>query len=382
MTGKHYALGIAALILLHGLILAAFASNTISLQTRHPHHVYWFHHGGDEYGYAAQAYAIRDGNYQPNKFPLGFPLLLLPVLLLLPNASHALLLQVVALVWSGLLFPLAIVLLASLTRQLTARRSTALLAGAIFVLLPLLFLGLFALLWNREMAEIIAIHSTWAQMLSDGPTALLNLIAALLYIRVREQGYRWQGVLLLGGLLGFLGMVRFTGLLIGVVIGGLFLLDRQWKMALLLGVAAAFAFAPQAAYNLRFFGSPLSTGYTTLDELPPEGLFSLRYLLDALGKVWERIGLLSVVLGGAGIAALGYSGWRLWQRQPRYSLLLLGWVLSYVAFYSVYYYSWTGALMRFMIPVYPAAALLAAVLLADVFPWGRDATEGAANQGR
>ncbi|MCA9911779.1 MAG: hypothetical protein KC496_00455, partial [Anaerolineae bacterium] len=212
-------------------------------------------------------------------------------------------------------------------------------------------------------AEVIAIHMTWAQMLSDGPTAFFTLLAAWWYIRTRQGAYRARDVILLGVLLGFIGMLRFTGLLIAFVIGGLFLLEKQWTKLVLLVAVSLLAFAPQMLYNLHFFGSPLTTGYTALDRLPPDGLFSLTYLLDALAKIWERLGLLTVILAILGMGGMGAVLWRL-RWVP--GLLVGGWLLSYLALYSLYYYSWTGALMRFLIPALPAAVVLIAALIA----WG------------
>ncbi len=357
---SRYRLLLALAVALHLFTLLLFAADILPQQTKQAHRGwYWFHHGGDEFLYHEQMLDLRSGEIEDAKYPWGFPLLILPFSWVIAP-DFAALVQPIALFWSAIAFPLAILLLADLTRHITRSEITANIAALLYAALPLLALVGFNLIWNAEMAEVIAIHMTWAQMLSDGPTAFFTLLAAWWYLRTRKGGYQARDVILLGALLGFIGMLRFTGLLIAFVIGGLFLLEKQWRMTVVLVVAALLFFAPQMLYNQTFFGSPFTTGYTALEDLPPDGLFSLRYLLDALGIIWERMGgvaLLAIIAGAAALAAA------LWRLRWVPGLLIGGWLLSYIALYSVYYYSWTGAFMRFMIPALPAAALLLAVLL-------------------
>lgn len=360
-----YRLFLALAIILHLFTLLLFAAEIIPQQTKQSHRGwYWFHHGGDEVEYYEQMLDLRSGELQASKYPLGFPLLMLPFSWVIQPPTLANLVQPIALFWSVLVYPLAILLLADFTERISGSKTTALIAAFLYAGLPLLAFVGFNLVWNAEMAEIIAIHMTWAQMLSDGPTAFFTLLAAWWYMRTRQGNYRARDVILLGILLGFIGMLRFTGLLIAFVVGGLFLLDKQWRMVILLVGISLLAFAPQMLYNLHFFGSPFATGYTALDRLPPEGLFSLTYLLDALAKIWQRLGLLALAAVIFGIGSLGLVLWRL-RWIP--GLLVGGWLLSYLALYGIYYYSWTGALMRFLIPALPAFAVVAAVLIAWIF---------------
>lgn len=362
---RRYRLFLALAIALHLFTLLLFAAEIIPQQTKQSHRGwYWFHHGGDEVAYYEQMLDLRSGDLEASKYPLGFPLLMLPFSWVIQPPNLANLVQPIALFWSVLVYPLAILLLADFTERISGSKFTALIAAFVYAGMPLLAFFGFNLVWNTEMAEVIAIHMTWAQMLSDGPTAFFTLLASWWYIRTRQESYKARDVLLLGILLGFIGMLRFTGLLIAFVIGGLFLLDKRWRMLILLVAVSLLAFSPQMVYNLHFFGSPFSTGYTALDRLPPEGLFSLTYLLDALAKIWERLGLFTLAAVIFGIGALGLVLWRL-RWIP--GLLVGGWLLSYVALYGIYYYSWTGALMRFLIPALPAAAVLAAVLIAWFF---------------
>lgn len=350
-------------VALHLFTLFLFAADVIPQQTKQSHRGwYWFHHGGDEILYHQQMLDLRSGQIEAGKYPLGFPLLMLPFSWVLEPSFEALV-QPIALFWSAVAYPLAILLLADLTMRITGRRRTAIVAAFSYAALPLLALLGFNVVWNAEMAEVIAVHMTWAQMLTDGPTAFFSLLAAWWFLRTREGGYKARDVILLGAVLGFIGMLRFTGLLIAFVIGGLFLLDRQWRMTALLVFASLCFFAPQMLYNQIFFGSLLTTGYTALEDLPPDGLFSTGYLLDAVSIIWERLGLLALAAAAVSTGLLALALWRI-RWLP--ALLVGGWLLAYIVVYSVYYYSWTGAFMRFMIPALPAVALLGAVLLGGV----------------
>ena len=360
---RRHALVLLALIALHGLVVWVFASGVLPLQYARPDAPFWFHHGGDEYGYLQQAQAIRTGLFSANKYPLGFPILLQPFLWLMPGATVETLVQPVALFWTFVGFPLGQVALFSLVIVWSRRRSLAIVAVALWTILPLLtYVGL-GLLWNGQMAEIAAVHMLWAQMLSDGPTALLMLLSLLGLWFAAGRGWRWGDMLLLGELCGFMVMVRYTAAILPLGFVGLLLWQRRWRAVGWLLLGCVVGFMPQAICNTAFFGTPLTTGYTVLDGLPDSSLFSVQYLADGLSLVWGRIGILTVIMVLVAIVATGFALYRLAKRSRLAAASLALWFVGTVAAYSVYYYTWNGGLFRFLIPVYPAAAVIAAIAL-------------------
>jgi hypothetical protein len=371
MTRNHYFLCLFLTILLHWLILALFAFNILPLETRHPDSLFWFHQGGDNYGYYDQAHSLLTGHIEANQYPLGFPILMIPAFWLIPNALHDDLVVPLSFFWSVIAFPLGQLLLVRLVQEITKKSSIAFAASAVWALLPLVYYFVLGFLWNQRMGEIIATHSTWAQMLSDGPAAFFTLLAAVLFLASRERNYDTLSVMALGSILGFLGMIRFSGLLIAVVIAGLFLLERRWAKTVLLTLVALFCFSPQMLYNRHFFGGLFETGYTSLSFVPEEGLFSATFALDALGLIWKHLGLLTPFLLLGFVLLFLFAIWRLFLLHRIGALLIAGWVLSYLVFYSLYYYSWRGALMRFMIPVEPAFAFLAAFTSWELYQLAR-----------
>lgn len=366
---QRWVLMLSIAMLLHWGVLLLFALDVIPQTTKNPCCSYHFHHGGDEFGYWIQTQALLSGEFEANKFPLGFPMLLVPLYWLLQPATISTFIQPVALFWSAVMFPLMQLMLAWLAHQLSGRAWVAWATAILVALLPLLaWLG-FNLVWNAEMAEIIAIHFTWAQMLSDGPAAFFTVLAVALYWRTRQTSYSLPWLVLLGLTLGLLTMIRFSGALIAVVIAGAFIFERRWLQLVCLVAIAGLAFAPQALYNFVFFDGILTTGYVTLDNLPPRGLFDVSYLSDALAIIWERGSWLAVLIGGLGAGLFGWVLTYIWRQTPIGAWLIGGWLVSYLLFYSVYYYSWTGALMRFMIPTLPAVAFIMAILADRIWRW-------------
>lgn len=365
MTRRTYLIGLFGALLLHYLTLALFAAEIIPQQYNMPGHVLWFHQGGDTWGYYAQMEALATGVFQPNKYPLGFPLLTLPLYTLLQPTHHNQLVEPVSAFWGVLMFPLGQLTLAYLADKLTGRRTIALLTVWLWTGLALLSWAVLAVIWNSEMAEIISVHLPWVQMLSDGPATLFTLLAVLVYWLARSHDFALRWVLLLGAILGILMLIRLTGALTVGTIGLLLLLERRWRPALLVGVVTMLVFSPQMIYNTVFFGSPLTSGYSVLDELPPQGLFSPVYLGQALNAVWTRLGIWTVAALAGGVLLLGWLLRCTYRRMPLLAGLIILWIVPYLLLYSLYYYSWVGGFLRFLMPIYPAFCLLFAIGILD-----------------
>jgi hypothetical protein len=363
LTRRGLLWGLLAAYSLHLIVLALYVFEIIPQEFHTPEYPFWFHQGGDERGYLALARALVSGNFTAGKYPLGFPILLVPFLWVVQPATRDTLIQPVAAFWSLAMFPLGQLALAWLTVRLTGRRWLTLVSVLLWTALPVVTYIALRLVSNPTFAEASSVHMTWAQMLSDGPATLFTLLTLVVFLAARARGYPLWSVSMLGAVGGFLLLIRLTGILTVGSISLLLVIERRWRAAILMVALALIVFAPQMIYNQYFFGGPLTTGYTVLDDLPPQGLFSLTYLFDALGKLWARLGLLLPVGVLLSVSLLGIGLVRLWQRSRVYALVVGSWLGGYLAFYSVYFYSWNGSLPRFLIPVYPAAAIIGAVVL-------------------
>lgn len=361
--------GLLVAVVAHWLIMGLFAFEVIPQQTNRDSQFFYFHHGGDNHPYYWQARNLSLGTVGEFKYPLGFSMLLVPVFYLADSPAHDEALPAVAFFWSMVMFPLGVALLGWIAQQLTRHRLATVMSLWLYVALPLLVLGVLSVAWSPVMAEISAIHLPWAQMLSDGPTAFFTLLSAALFIRARQRDYAWGWLSVLGIVLGCLVLIRLSGALIAFVIALICLLERRVLKLAWVTALALLAFSPQLLYNWHFFGNPLATGYAVLEELPAYGLFHPHYLADALGTALARLGAWVVVGGVAALLGLGLGLRGLWRRDPMSAVLVGGWALSYVAFYSLYYHTWTGAFLRFMIPALPALCILGALVLVQAWAW-------------
>lgn len=348
------------MVALHLGILALFTFDIIP--GAHQPGTFLFHHGGDQDSYYALARSLLDGHPIQSKYPLGFPLLLIPWIVIFQPANSTALITPVALFHSMVLFPLSQFVLAILALRITHHRTAALLSVFVWTVLPLPVWLALALTGRSELGAIWAVYLPWPQMLSDPPAAFLTLLSfRLLFVVLdaldQSRILRWSA--LLGVVCGLLLLIRFNSLLSVGAVAVVLAVARRRSALVLVGMISLLFMLPQFAYNAANFGSPLVTGYQVLDKQPPDGLFSLSYPLKVLsGKyaipAWGGVIGLIALLGG-GLYAL-------WQREQYGALAIGAWAALYLVFFSLYYYSWTGGLTRFLLPVYPALALLVASL--------------------
>ncbi|MBN1680566.1 MAG: hypothetical protein JW966_09755 [Anaerolineae bacterium] len=369
--------GLVAAAMLHVLIVGLYVLDVIP-QTYHntAQSYFWLHHGGDDHAYISLARDIVKWDFHANKYPLGFPLTLTPFMITMHTTAHDDLLPVVAVFWGLIMFPLGQWVLAALAERITGSRRQALLSVFAWTALPLVVYVAFRAVSNAVVAETYSVHLTWQHMLSDGPATLFVLLAMLVWAhsrtewarsaeRARTHNLYWAA--LLGLLCGFLVLIRLPGLLTVGIIGLLLIAERRWRDLLVMGAVGLIVVSPQLAYNAHFFDSPFKTGYTVLDDLPSGGLFALSYLTDGLTRTWNRAGWLLIPAAVTGAAAAWIGLAALWRQSRLYASAIFLWITGYCAFYSVYYYSWNGGLLRFLMPVYPAAAIIAAACADTVY---------------
>jgi hypothetical protein len=357
LTRRQFRIGLTAAYALHLLILGLFIFSVIP-QVYHPaDRLFWLHQGGDNVGYFELARGILDGSIPPSKYPLGYPLLLIPFMLILRPPFQGDLLEPVSAFWGLIMFPIGQLLLAYVARQITGRRWVSLLSVVIWTALPLILYGLIRTVASPEAAEIGSSHLMWAQMLSDGPSALVTLMILAVFLARHDDNWGWS--ILLGLLCGFLTLIRLTGAVTVIALIAVLLIQRRWRDAVVTTITALIIFSPQMIYNAHFFGSPFTSGYQVLDRSPPQGLFNVHYLSDALSDTWAHIGILlpiaAIIVLIFGIIGLSF----LWRNRGGALMIGLS-VILMIGVYSIYYYSWTGSLTRFMIPIYPMLALIAA----------------------
>jgi hypothetical protein len=355
-VGRRRAWWVAA-YLVHLAVVALFVLDVLPQRLDDPDRPFVVYHGGDELGYFGQAEAIVTWDWVPNKFPLGYPILLAPLVAVLRPGTAADLIPWVAPWWSLLMYPLAQVLAYRVALLLSGSRRVAVASVVGWALLPLACYLPVWVMGEPVAAETWSVAVTWLPMLSEGPTTLLTLLVVWLLLTGVDSGGRGWAVGV-GAVCGFLTMTRYTAVVALLVVLVALVARRRFQAAALAAVAAAVAFLPQAVYNAHFFGSPLRTGYEVLDEQPPGGLFNLVHLRDGVADLAVRAGpaVYLVAVAAVVVAVLGLTALA---RRSRLGAWVSGaWIGGYVLAYASYWYSWPSNWIRFGMPVYPAAVVV------------------------
>jgi hypothetical protein len=362
ISQRQLRLGLILAILLQLIVVALFFFDIIH-DPNHQTGKFIFHHGGDENDYFALAQSLLAGTPISSKYSLGYPLLLIPWIAVFKATTPSAVTQPVAIFCALILFPLAQIIFVSLAVRITHHRTAALISVLLWTLFPVLLYIAMALIHRSELGAIWAVHLPWLQMLSDPPTAFFTLLSFwLLFYTLDATTERKAlvGAVLLGVVSGLLLLIRFNSAISLIAIIAVLAWSRRWKSLLIVIGLTFIIFLPQLLYNAVYFGNPFTTGYQVLDQQPLYGLFSVNYPLKVLtGKYALPIWGIAVILGvliGAGLITL-------WRRDQRGALVVGIWTVGYLGFFSLYFYSWEGSLSRFLLPVYPALALLIALVI-------------------
>src|SRR5579859_604550 len=215
-----------------------------------------FHHGGDEAEYFALAQSLIKGSPLKSQFSLGFPVMLVPWILILHPKTATDLKVPVALFNSLLLFPLAQTLFLSFAVRLLRSRTIAVIGLFIWTVLPVaLFVGV-ALTGRPALGAIWAVHLPWLQVLSDPPAAVLTLTMFWIMFRqldAEEVRHQRLWAALLGAICGLALLVRANTILTVAIVFLILAASRRWSAFVIAGAATALTYTPQFAYNIANF---------------------------------------------------------------------------------------------------------------------------------
>jgi hypothetical protein len=177
-------------------------------------------------------------------------------------------------------------------------------------------------------------------------------------VRVSLSGAPDHHYAAIGFIAGFAMMVRVTAVFSLAAILLAMLIQRRVVPAAMLTGGAGLGFLPQAIYNTWFFGAPFQFGYVLLDKLDASTQFRLQNILLGASQVWRVLGVVAPIAVAGGLIVIA-AGLRFMSLRSRAGAAVIGfWLAGYVVFHSVYYYSWTGIMVRYLMPAYPAAAMI------------------------
>lgn len=197
------------------------------------------------------------------------------------------------------------------------------------------------------------------QPLSDVPTTFFTVVGLLALMQLRSRPW----IAVLGGIaLGYGVLVRPNIMILIVPIAAWLAARRKWKNFLRLTSAVIPFLALQGIINAILYGSPWKTGYGS----PPLG----DNLAGAAARAWDYLMNLNMQQAwvGLSLAVLGFLLACLpWDRKA----LLGGIPCMFLVFFSFYRIGdawWYG---RFLLPVFPAVAVLEAAFFLRLLKQGR-----------
>ena len=375
--------GLLALVALRWVIDLLLMLNILPLENRYG---WYLHHGGDQELMLSLARSLLTGAPEESVVGLGQALVMLPWLLLLKPYNVMEIAAPLVVINGFVLGGLSVVLVGALARALFDDARVTLGAAALWALLPL---GAYwAFFWHPES---VVLRSTtvpqlgWLNGLSDAPATFFLLLATVLLARLarRPRGavLPFGTLIAVGASLALAVTFRFHVItMAGFLMLGVWVLFGWRAFAAALG-AAFIAYLPQACYNQVAFNLPFTTGYISVGDMSAHGGTLLRPRGDLLGNLWfspanvlntfnHFIGqrpwlLVPLVLA---LAAGLFVVWQLRQAHNRAALLLLiGAPLAYLL-PMLAAYNFREDVIRFAIPILPAALIVAVYSAARLAP--------------
>jgi hypothetical protein len=342
----------------------------------HIEHSGWQFHcgGGDQALYFNMAKSFADLHPIHEKYPIGFPLLLAP-LVSMYNAH----------VWQDLIKPvmvihtmlaiLSIYLVGYITRMVTRKISVSIICALAWILVPYVlcyFSGFFNAPWLRNT---YVSYTMWFAMLSEPSTTFFLLLNIYLYFKsLEKESLPW----LAGIIAGITISIRIASAIYVLIFAAGYMLRRKYRDAVLFIAVISIILIPQLAYNLHFNHGLFTFGYTTIDAtaIGREVLFSFAFTLSFINFILSFINYLvsmhpfvfCSLLAFALIApvTIFYAF-----RTARYQWgVLLGLVAIHILFYSAWW-AFVNDFIRYVMPIIPVVIIISGGVIVGLQEWLR-----------
>lgn len=278
---KNWLLAIASLIIVRLLILVLAKNNFPYLGENNS--LLFFGFSGDELDYFKGAQSLLSWHFVENLFPIGFSLLLAPLVYLWQAKDMMDIIVPVAII-NNIFFVLSVCLIYILAKDFLHNKKKALVISSLFIIYPYFFYYLFhffaqdsTVINNFKISRFGQLMYFYA--ISDPFSTILMLASLLLFLKFYKKT-KVSFALILGILVGLATLTRLQNFIIIPVYFGIFLYFKQYKNIgyFILG-GLPFA-ALQAYINFVSYGSSLTSVYSTVDYGGP--VFGLRYLLKII----------------------------------------------------------------------------------------------------
>jgi len=341
--------GLAAIGLLRICMVAGFLRGIPPLI----HEGWKFHQGGDQIEYFAIARSLAA--LQPiaaQFYPVGFPLLLAPFIVLLRPDSWLDLIMPIVIFHTALAIG-CIFTVGYLAYKLAENAWVALCSAALWALHPY---GLYAMLALHPQAATVkssyVSHAMWFPMLSDPGSAFFLLVGLLLFYLSSKQEHYSCGA---GLAIGIALLMRIPNVIAAGILAGGYLVKKRYSSLIKFSCCGLLMLIPQGMYNFYAHKNIADVGYAARREVK-QVLFSADYLLSygkALFEMYPRSAL-CVLMSGL-IIALSVVVFR--EKKRFQWIIVIMFILCYVVFYGTWW-AFQYFPYRFLIPIVPLLIIL------------------------
>jgi hypothetical protein len=348
MMNKKLWYGLAAIGLFRVCMVAGFLYDVPPLM----HEGWKFHQGGDQILYFSIARSLVALNPLASKYSMGFPLLLVPFIIVFNPASWLDLIKPV-LTFHVILSVLFVFVIGFIAWMVSKNVFTVIASATLWVLHPYLMYASFAL--HSQAATVrssYVSHAMWFPILSDASSTFFVLLGILLYFWSEDKQRYVYGA---GCMIGVAGLIRSPNLLAGVILSATYLLRKEYVKTIKFCGCMLLLFTPQFLYNAYFNASPFVFGYTETSE-GRTVLFSVHYLISYGAFLMDKYPAIFVALLIGTIIVPIYLLMHYKRQRHEWSLLIL-----YTYVYTLFYATWWAFNCfpyRFLIPVVPTAIII------------------------
>ncbi|KKP92333.1 MAG: Polysaccharide deacetylase family protein [Parcubacteria group bacterium GW2011_GWA2_36_10] len=278
---KNWLLAISSLILVRLLILFLAKNNFPYLGENNSFLFFGF--SGDELDYFKGAQSLLSWHFVENLFPIGFSLLLAPLVCLWHAKDIMDIILPVAII-NNIFFVVSVCLVYILAKDFLHNKKKALGIASLFVIYPYFFYYLFHFFAQDSVVINNFKISRFGQLMyfyaiSDPFSTILMLSALLLFLKFYKNT-KISFAFMLGILVGLATLTRLQNFIIIPVYLGIFSYFKQYKNISYF-ILGGLPFAVLQAYiNFMSYGSSIGSVYDTVDYGGP--VFGLRYLFKII----------------------------------------------------------------------------------------------------
>lgn len=346
---------LTALAVLRILMVAGFVADIPPIQ-----HTGWQFHcgGGDQILYFNMAQSFAALSPIKEKYPVGFPLLLTPLVLFYKPA-----------VWQDLVMPvvmfhtmfalISIYLVGYITKALTKRTSLSILSALLWTIIPYAIYALAAFYNTQWIRNTYVSYFMWFSMLSEPATTFFLLLSLYCYfLSLEKKHLAW----LVGITAGMTMVIRIPGLFYAAVFAIGYMLSRRYRELAIFSACVLLMVTPQLMYNSVFYNSPLTLGYTYAPGQPATH-YSFAYTKTfVMYLINQHPRIFCFLLMGALTVAAAILYMYKNKSAVHCWVVLTSIVCIHVAFYSTWW-GFVTDFIRFLMPVVPIVIIIAAGLI-------------------